>query len=243
MDALTLADLETLIVTHGEGWALAHVHRILRLVEDIGADLTYDAHALTVAAYLHDWGAFPRYGQPTAEHALRSRQVAEAEILPRMDLTPAQVALILDAIELHDYRDPRPVASTEALLLREADFLVLMLPYSPAAHHIIGAAELAAMKPTAHLINVARGGVVDDGALIEALQRLRSAGAGLDVFENEPALDARFATLDNVVLTPHIGSSSRATRLAMAMCAADNLIAALAGQRPPNLLNPEVFGG
>ena len=63
------------------------------------------------------------------------------------------------------------------------------------------------------------------------------------MFENEPALDARFATLDNVVLTPHIGSSSRATRLAMAMCAADNLIAALAGQRPPNLLNPEVFGG
>lgn len=132
---------------------------------------------------------------------------------------------------------------SKEMLLREADFLVLMLPYSPAAHHIIGAAELAAMKPTAHLINVARGGVVDDGALIEALQRRRIAGAGLDVFENEPALDARFATLDNVVLTPHIGSSSRATRLAMAMCAADNLIAALAGQRPPNLLNPEVFGG
>ena len=132
---------------------------------------------------------------------------------------------------------------SKEMLLREADFLVLMLPYSPAAHHIIGAAELAAMKPTAHLINVARGGVVDDGALIEALQRRRIAGAGLDVFENEPALDARFATLDNVVLTPHIGSSSRATRLAMAMCAADTLIAALAGQRPPNLLNPEVFGG
>ncbi|MBI2306495.1 MAG: D-glycerate dehydrogenase [Rhodocyclales bacterium] len=128
-------------------------------------------------------------------------------------------------------------------LLRDADFLVLMLPYSPAVHHIVGAAELAQMKPSAHLINVARGGIVDDGALIDALREKRIAGAGLDVFENEPALDARFCELDNVVLTPHIGSSSRATRLAMAMCAADNLIAALHGRRPPNLLNPEVFGG
>lgn len=127
-------------------------------------------------------------------------------------------------------------------LLREADFLVLMLPYSPATHHAIGAAELAAMKLTAHLINVARGGIVDDNALIDALGNGRLAGAGLDVFENEPALDPRFAGLSNVVLTPHIGSSSRATRLAMAMCAIDNLVAALAGQRPPNLLNPAVLG-
>ncbi len=123
MEPLTLTDLETMTLAAGESWALAHVHRILRLAEDIGADLTYEAHAFTVAVYLHDWGAFPRYGQPTAEHALRSRQVAEAEVLPRMDLTAAQVALILEAIELHDYRDPRPVSSTEALLLREADFL------------------------------------------------------------------------------------------------------------------------
>jgi lactate dehydrogenase-like 2-hydroxyacid dehydrogenase len=127
-------------------------------------------------------------------------------------------------------------------LLRAADFLVLLLPYSPAVHHIIGAAELALMKPTAHLINIARGGIVDDNALIEALQQKRIAGAGLDVFENEPALDPRFLALDNVVLTPHIGSSTRATRLAMALLAADNLIAALSGQRPPNLLNPEVCG-
>ena len=84
------------------------------------------------------------------------------------------------------------------------------------SHHIIGAAELAAMKPTAHLINVARGGVVDDGALIEALQRRHIAGAGLDVFERTGARSP-FRALDNVVLTPHIGSSSRATRLAMAM--------------------------
>jgi glyoxylate/hydroxypyruvate/2-ketogluconate reductase len=126
-------------------------------------------------------------------------------------------------------------------LLREADFLVLLLPYSPAAHHAIGAAELALMKPTAHLINIARGGIVDDAALIEALQLKRIAGAGMDVFENEPALDPRFFTLDNVVLTPHIGSSTRATRLAMASLAADNLVEALSGRRPPNLLNPEVL--
>ena len=123
-------------------------------------------------------------------------------------------------------------------LLREADFLVLLLPYSPATHHTIGATELAAMKPTAHLINVARGGIVDDAALIAALRERRIAGAGLDVFENEPALDPGFFALDNVVLTPHIGSSTRATRLAMANLAADNLIAALSGATPPNLLNP-----
>ena len=132
---------------------------------------------------------------------------------------------------------------SKADLLRQADFLVLLLPYSPAVHHTVGAAELAAMKPTAHLINVARGGIVDDSALVEALQERRIAGAGLDVFENEPALDPRFLGLDNVVLTPHIGSSTGATRLAMAMLAADNLIAALSGQRPPNLLNPEVWRG
>lgn len=128
----------------------------------------------------------------------------------------------------------------KATLLKEADFLVLLLPYSPATHHAIGAAELALMKPTAHLINVARGGIVDDAALIEALREGRLAGAGLDVFEGEPKLNPGFLDLDNVVLTPHIGSSSHATRMAMAMTAADNLIAALSGRRPPNLLNPDV---
>jgi uncharacterized protein len=120
---LNLADLEAMTVADGEGWALPHVRRVLRLIQEISADLTHDAHALTIAAYLHDWGAFPRYRQPGVDHALRSRQVAGGEILPQMDLRPAQVALILDAIERHDYRDPRPAPSTEALLLREADFL------------------------------------------------------------------------------------------------------------------------
>jgi lactate dehydrogenase-like 2-hydroxyacid dehydrogenase len=126
-------------------------------------------------------------------------------------------------------------------LLRESDFLVLLLPYSPATHHCIGAAELALMKPTAHLINVARGGIVDDEALISALRQRRLSGAGIDVFEGEPKFNPGFLELDNVALTPHIGSSSSATRMAMAMTAADNLIAALSGTRPPNLLNPEVW--
>ena len=126
-------------------------------------------------------------------------------------------------------------------LLRESDFLVLLLPYSQETHHTIGAAELALMKPTAHLINVARGGIVDDEALISALRQGRLSGAGLDVFEGEPKFNPGFLELDNVALAPHIGSSSRATRMAMAMTAADNLIAALSGQRPPNLLNPDVL--
>jgi lactate dehydrogenase-like 2-hydroxyacid dehydrogenase len=126
-------------------------------------------------------------------------------------------------------------------LLRQADFVCLTLPYTPESHHLIGERELGLMKATAILVNIARGGIVDDAALVAALQARRIAGAGLDVFEGEPALHPGFRELDNVALTPHIGSASRATRLAMGMTAAGNLIAALAGERPPHLLNPEVW--
>jgi gluconate 2-dehydrogenase len=125
-------------------------------------------------------------------------------------------------------------------LLRTADHVMLVLPYSPQSHHTIGAAELTLMKSSATLVNIARGGIVDDAALIVALRANRIAAAGLDVFENEPAFDPAFLTLSNVVLTPHIASASRPTRLAMANCAADNLIAALSGVVPPNLLNSGV---
>ncbi len=124
-------------------------------------------------------------------------------------------------------------------LLKQADFVVLQVPYSPETHHLIGAAELKTMKPTAILINSTRGGVVDDAALIEALKNGTLRGAGLDVFENEPKLNPGFLQLKNVVLSPHIGSSTEATRRAMAMTAARNLVAALSGGTPPNLLNPE----
>lgn len=126
-------------------------------------------------------------------------------------------------------------------LLAEADHLVLVLPYSADTHHSIRKQELDLMKPTATLINIARGGIVDDVALIDALREQRIAAAGLDVFENEPAFHPGFLCLTNVVLTPHIGSATESSRRGMANCAADNLIAALTGQRPPNLVNPQVF--
>ena len=124
-------------------------------------------------------------------------------------------------------------------LLAQSDFVILQVPYSPETHHLIGAAELQSMKRTAILINSTRGGVVDDAALVEALKSGTVRGAGLDVFENEPRLNPGFLDLRNVVLAPHIGSSTEATRRAMAMTAAKNLVAALRGEPPPNLVNPE----
>ncbi|MDI4633866.1 D-glycerate dehydrogenase [Pelomonas sp. V22] len=126
-------------------------------------------------------------------------------------------------------------------LLKQADHLVIVLPYSAESHHSIGAAELALMKPEATLTNVARGGIVDDAALAEALRERRIAAAGLDVFEGEPRVHPDLLSLPNVVLTPHIASATVKTRLAMADLAADNLIAALTGGVPPTPLNPEVL--
>jgi glyoxylate/hydroxypyruvate/2-ketogluconate reductase len=125
-------------------------------------------------------------------------------------------------------------------LLQTADHVILTLPYTAESHHTIGAPELAMMKRTATLVNIARGGIVDDAALIVALRANRIAAAGIDVFENEPRFDPGFLTLSNVVLTPHLGSASEPTRRAMANCAADNLIAALTAGAPPNILNPQV---
>jgi gluconate 2-dehydrogenase len=127
-------------------------------------------------------------------------------------------------------------------LLSRADILTIHVPYAPSTRHLVGSAEMAKMKPGAILIHAARGGVVDDAALVEALKSGRLAGAGLDVFENEPALDPAFPAMKNVVLTPHIASSSAATRHAMAMLAAQNLVTALTTGRPPSLLNPQVLG-
>ena len=126
-------------------------------------------------------------------------------------------------------------------LLAESDHLVLVLPYSASSHHAIGAAELAAMKPTATLTNAARGGIVDDAALAAALRERRIASAALDVFEGEPLVHPDLLTVPNVVLTPHIASATVATRRAMADLAADNLIAALTGGAPPTPINPEVL--
>ena len=115
----------------------------------------------------------------------------------------------------------------KATLLKTADHVMLVLPYSPEAHHTIGAAEIAQMKPTATLINIARGGIVDDAALAQALRNRVIAAAGLDVFEGEPKVHPDLLTVPNVVLTPHIASATMGTRMAMAMLAADNVIAFL----------------
>lgn len=126
-------------------------------------------------------------------------------------------------------------------LLKTSDHLVLVLPYSAASHHAIGAAELAQMKPTATLVNIARGGIVDDAALAQALRDKRIAAAGLDVFEGEPKVHPDLLTVPNVVLTPHIASSSVPTRLAMANLAADNLIEFFARGQALTPLNPQML--
>jgi len=108
-------------------------------------------------------------------------------------------------------------------LLKTSDHLVLVLPYSAASHHAIGASEIAQMKPTATLVNIARGGIVDDAALAVALKNKQIAAAGLDVFEGEPSVHPDLLKVSNVVLTPHIASSTVKTRLAMAQLAADNI--------------------
>jgi len=130
-------------------------------------------------------------------------------------------------------------------LLRQADHVMLVLPYTPESHHAIAARELGLMKPSSTLVNIARGGIVDDAALATALKAKRIAAAGLDVFEGEPAVNPALLQIPNVVLTPHIGSASLPARLTGTMLAADNLIAALGhgprAGRPPSLLNPEAL--
>ena len=126
-------------------------------------------------------------------------------------------------------------------LLCESDFISLHVPLFPETTHYISDGELTLMKPTAILINASRGPVVDEKALVRALQEKKVAGAGLDVYESEPAVEPGLIELKNVVLMPHIASASRETRLRMATIAAENLVAGLRGERPPNLVNEEIF--
>lgn len=132
-------------------------------------------------------------------------------------------------------------------LLRTADFVVVMTTYNASTHLMIGEREFALMKPTAFFVNTARGRIVDEAALVRALQDGRIAGAGLDVYwneppVNEPAPSPELFELPNVILTPHIGSATREARDAMTMAVVDNLRAMVRGERPPNVVNPEVFG-
>lgn len=129
----------------------------------------------------------------------------------------------------------------KATLLRESDYLSLHLPLLPDTHHYIGAAELAAMKRDAILINAARGPLVDEQALVHALKEKIIWGAGLDVFEDEPTLAPGLAELENVVVVPHIASATRQTRLAMGKIVTDNVIRVLNGDAPLNCINPQVL--
>jgi HD superfamily phosphodiesterase len=122
-DWFTLNEIIKMTLELGEDWAIAHAKRLLVLVKQISSNLPYDEHVMELATYMHDWGAFPKYIQKDVEHAVRSLQVVESAILPHLNLTPDQKKILLETIELHDYRDMRPTKSNEALLLREADML------------------------------------------------------------------------------------------------------------------------
>jgi uncharacterized protein len=126
MNVLTISHVRDLTIEYGEGWAYPHVCRLLKLIEAIGQGLAYDQQVLIYAVYLHDWGAFPRYRQAGVDHALRSVQVAEKEILPNTTLSGPARQAVLEAIALHDYRNPRPAEAPEARLLREADILDML---------------------------------------------------------------------------------------------------------------------
>ena len=138
--------------------------------------------------------------------------------------------------------DTGAVFVDKATLLKESDFLTLHVPLTPQTKHYIGAAELKQMKPTAVLINAARGPVVDEKALVQALREKWIFGAGLDVFENEPALEPGLAELDNVIIVPHIASATPGTRLAMGEIAVGNVKKVLNGLPPDTCVNPEVLG-
>src|SRR5213593_4264348 len=135
----------------------------------------------------------------------------------------------------------RAAFTDKATLLRESDFVTLHCLLTPETRHLIDAAALRSMKKTAYLINAARGPVVDEAALVQALTEGWIAGAGLDVFENEPQVHPELIGLQNVVLAPHIGSASHDTRLKMATLAVENCLAVLEGKTPPTPVNPEVL--
>jgi glyoxylate reductase len=150
------------------------------------------------------------------------------------------------------YHDPKrlPEGEESALgvtwvslddLFRTADIVSVHVALNPKTRHLVGAREFALMKPTAYFVNTARGPIVHEEALIEALEAKRIAGAGLDVYEREPDIDPRFIALSNVVMTPHTGSADRELRSAMANVAVDNILAVLAGREPPNCWNREIY--
>jgi glyoxylate reductase len=225
------------------------------IVTEATADLTW-ALLLAVARRVAEADALVKSGAfPGAQSRyLEGRGVSGKTLglvgAGRVGRAVARRALGFDMRVL--YHDPRrvPPADEQALrlewvtferVLSEADFVSIHVPLTPATHHLVGAVELARMKPTACLINTARGPIVDERALTRALVEGRLAGAGLDVFEHEPHPTPELLKLANVVLTPHVGSAVGELREQMALVVVDNVAAVLAGRRPPNCANPGVF--
>jgi len=222
------------------------------VLDDTTADLTW-ALLMAAARRIAEGDAYVRAGDWKIAFGVQyflGQDIHHATLgiigMGRIGQAIARRASGFDMRVLYNNRSRLPEADEKRLgatrverdqLLAESDFVVVMAPYSPATHHLIGAAEIARMKPTAILVNSARGGVVDDAALVRALKDGRIAGAGLDVFEGEPRLDPGYRGLRNVVMTPHIGSASRATRLVMCNTAAANMTAVLEGRDPPNPVN------
>jgi gluconate 2-dehydrogenase len=222
------------------------------VLDDTTADLTW-ALLMAAARRIAEGDAYVRAGDWKIAFGVQyflGQDIHHATLgiigMGRIGQAIARRALGFDMRVLYYNRTRLPDADEKRLnatrverdeLLAQSDFVVVMAPYSPATHHLIGAAEIAKMKPTAILVNSARGGVVDDAALVEALRAKRIAGAGLDVFEGEPNLNPGFVGLRNVVMTPHIGSASRATRIVMCNTAAANMTAVLEGREPPNPVN------
>ena len=222
------------------------------VLDDTTADLTW-ALLMAAARRIAEGDAYVRAGDWKIAFGVQyflGQDIHHATLgiigMGRIGRAIARRALGFDMRVLYYNRSRLPESEERALgasrverdeLLARSDFVVVMAPYSPATHHLIGAAEIAKMKPTAILVNSARGGVVDDAALIEALREKRIAGAGLDVFEGEPRVNPGYLGLRNVVMTPHIGSASRATRIVMCNTAAANMSAVLEGREPPNPVN------
>jgi len=152
------------------------------------------------------------------------------------------------------YHDPRALPDEEVRelgatrvpldeLLAQSDFVSIHASLTPETRHLIGAREIGLMKPTAYLINAARGPIVAEEALVAALEAKRIAGAGLDVFENEPHVSPKLREMPNAVFTPHVGSAVKELREKMANVVVDNILAVLEGKRPPNCWNPDIYAG
>lgn len=222
------------------------------VLDDTTADLTW-ALLMAAARRIAEGDAYVRAGDWKIAFGVQyflGQDIHHATLgiigMGRIGQAIARRAMDFDMRVIYHNRTRLPDADEKRLgatwverdaLLAEADFVVVMAPYSPATHHLIGSAEIAKMKPTAVLVNTARGGVVDDAALVQALKDRRIAAAGLDVFEDEPRVNPGYLELRNVVMTPHVGSASRATRMLMCNTAAANLTAVLEGREPPNPVN------